>query len=306
MKIHKLALILAAAPALWGCASFNHGDVLVERSTAKAMLEDATIKPFSEIKVSWSNYPYRSSTDSIADDSISSTKKPRAIPVPPEDCADLARQARETFARAGLYNREKGRGTLNLELTTFGRWTYRELLHSFLVDTGFIFIIPSSLRVDYYLAADFSVSTGTARVETAAVNKTTFHLLLAPLYPFTAPGGREHTLLRQMLWRSATDIYTKIKTAGQAVQAKEPPAPPPALEEKPGAAPLSGPPLPPDRTWLPGEGGASPAVPEAPDKTWVVPVTQTKDAPQPEIKPAAPDRNWKTKQDTAAEETQDD
>lgn len=252
MKKNKLIFLLAALPAFWGCASFNHGDVLVEREAARAMLQDTSIRPFSEIKLSWKNFPYRSASDSIGEGSISNPKKPKPVPVPPEDSADLTRQAREIYAKAGLYDKEKGAGTLNLELTTFGRWTYRELLRSYLVDTSFIFLIPSSLRVNYLLTSDFQVSTGPARVEVEATNKTTFHLLLIPLYPFTAPGGRESSLLKQMLWRSATDVYAKLKAAGQAAPGAAP-APQQAAGQPPAqsldAAPVPVPPDEPARDW---------------------------------------------------------
>lgn len=248
MKNLKPLLLLAALPAFYGCASFNHGDILVERSAAKAMLEDSSIKPFAEVNVSWKNFPYRSASDAIGEGSVSAPRKRKPVPVPPEVGADFTRQARDVFSRAGLYDAQKGEGALTLEMTTFGRWTYRELLRSYLVDTSFIFIIPSSLRVNYYLAADFAVSTGPVTVATEATNKTTFHLLLAPLYPFTAPGGRENKLLRQMLWRTATDVYARLKAAGRAAAAQ--PAPPagaerPVPEEK--LEPV--PPVEPSRDW---------------------------------------------------------
>ncbi|MHB0996138.1 MAG: hypothetical protein ACYC2I_07200 [Elusimicrobiales bacterium] len=253
MKNLKTLLLLAALPAFYGCASFNHGDILVERSAARAMLEDTSIKPFAEVNVSWKNFPYRSASDAIGEGSVSKPKKPKPVPVPPEDGADFTRRARDVFSRAGLYDPLKGEGTLTLEMTTFGRWTYRELLRSYLVDTSFIFILPSSLRVNYYLTADFQGSTATVALATEATNKTTFHLLLAPLYPFTAPGGRENKLLRQMLWRTATDVYAKIKSAGRAAPAARPLPPPDtasraasqAEEEK--AEPV--PPMEPSRDW---------------------------------------------------------
>ena len=248
-KTHKLLLLLAVLPAFWGCASFNHGDILVERSAAKAMLEDTSIRPFSEVKLSWKNFPYRSASDLIGEGSVSRPKKPKAVPAPPEDAADLTRQAREVFSKAGLYDSQKGYGTLTLELTTFGRWTYRELMRSYLVDTSFIFIIPSALRVNYFLAADFQTSTGPARVETEATNKTTFHLLLAPLYPFTAPGGRENKLLKQLLWRSATDVYLKLKTAGQAQPGPQPAVQAASPAPAPEAEPVPVPPDEPARDW---------------------------------------------------------
>jgi hypothetical protein len=277
MKINKLLLLLAALPVFCGCASFNSGDILVEKSTARAMLDDKALVPFSEIQVSWENFPYRSPTDSIGEGSTS-PKKLKPVPVEPDDSAEFRSTAREIFSKAGLYDKERGRGTLRLELTSFGRWTYGNLFRSYLVDTAFIFIIPSSLRVNYYLAADFAVSSGTVRVETEARHKTTFHLLMAPLYPFFSPGVRENSLLKQMVWRSATDVYAKLKAAGSAPLA----LPPKAAQQEPGTPTDLAPPLQPDRTWLPpGEtvegapaGEAAPIIPDKPDRTWVVPSAQ--------------------------------
>jgi len=233
MKLYKTLLAAAAALSVCGCASFTSGDVLVERETARAMIDDSALTPFAEIKLVWKNYPYRSPTDAIAGDTTVDEKgrfksqEVKAVPVSPGDVAALLKRARKTFSDAGLYDSLKGRGTLKLELISMNRWTYGELFRSYLVETGFIFLIPSSLRVNHLLTAEFAISTGTARVETLGQNKTTFHLLLAPLYPLFAPGGKEKRLLQQMLWRSATDIYTRLKRDGQA------PAAPPAAEAAP-------------------------------------------------------------------------
>jgi len=310
-KAVKLLLLLAALPAFWGCASFSSGDIRVERDTAQAMLEDKGIIPFAEIQVSWQNFPYRAPTDSIGEGSTR-PKRIKPVPAEPADAAALTRKAREIFSEAGLYDRARGRGALRLELTTFGRWTYGDLFRSYLVDTSFIFIIPSSLRVNYFLTADFAVSTGTVRVETEARHKTTFHLLMAPLYPLFPPGARENGLLRQMLWRSATDVYTRLKAAGYA------PYELPQKTELPEkeTQTLSGPPMPPDRTWLPGQpaDGATDsttpqAVPQEPDQTWVVPTHQAQhekdNAPAPQA-PAAPVTPAPQGNVPAPEETPDD
>ena len=234
MKTHKLLLAAAAALSACGCASFTSGDVLVEIETAQAMFDDHTLAPFAEIQLSWINYPYRSPTDSIAgettvDDKGRFTAQQAApVQVPPEDLVRLAKRARGIFSEAGLYDKQKGRGTLRLALTTVNRWTYGELFRSYLVDTGFIFLIPSSLRVNYLLSAEFETSSGTVKVETLGQNKTTFHLLLAPLYPLFAPGGRETGLLKQMLWRCATDTYSRLKHEGRTVKESPAAAAPPA------------------------------------------------------------------------------
>lgn len=294
---------MAFSAFLCGCASFNSGDILVERNAARAMLDDRTVVPFSDIKVSWRNFPYRSPTDSIGEGSISNPVKIKPVPAPGEDSAALAKRAREIYKAAGLYDREKGRGTLRLELTTFGRWTYSDLFHSYLAETGFIFIIPSSLRVNYGLTADFAAAGGTARVETTGQRKTTFHLLLAPLYPFFAPGPRENTLLKQMLWRSATDVYAKLKAAGGA--AGELPA---AKGDDLEPAAIPAPPMAPDRSWLPGTSeqttpdGVEPIKPQAPDKAWIVPTKKAIRPAQdtPAVTPAMPDKTWAVPVTTAA------
>lgn len=281
----KRLLLPAALAALAGCASFNSGDMLVDRDTASAMLEDKAVTPFASVEVYWQYFPYRSASDSIGEGSLTNPKKLKPLPVDSDEADAFAARARETFAKAGLYDKARGRGTLRLELTSFGRWNYSDLWRSFLVDTGFIFIIPASLRVNHYLTADFTAASGPVRVETEARNSTTFHLLLAPLYPFLPPGSREKGLLRQMLWRSATDVYSKLKAAGPAADLPPRTAPP---AEKP---PLAGPPVQPDRTWLPGqaapEGG--PAVPVNQEQPLPLPGQPLPAAaPAPAAQPAAP------------------
>lgn len=299
MKNIKLLFLMAALPALYGCASFNSGDMLVDRNKARAMLEDKAVVPFAEIEVSWKNFPYRAPTDSIGEGSASRTKKIRPVQVEAADEADFVRKARDIFAEAGLYDKAAGRGKLRLELTSFGRWTYSDLFRSFLVDTGFIFIIPASLRVNYYLTADFAAQSGIVRVETEARNKTTFHLLLAPLYPLFSPGAKESGLLKQMLWRSATEVYSSLKASGAAAGPLPPKPPEPAGDE----LPMPGPPVQPDRTWLPGQGadGAPAALPAKPDQTWTLPAApaqankERETVPQPQqpapqpVSPAEPD-----------------
>jgi len=120
---YRLLPALAFSAFLCGCASFNSGDILVERSAARAMLTDRTVVQFADIKVSWRNFPYRSPTESIGEGSISNPLKLKPVPAPPEDSATFADRAKEIFRAAGLYDREKGRGTLRLELTSLGRWT---------------------------------------------------------------------------------------------------------------------------------------------------------------------------------------
>ena len=245
MKTLKTFLIIAAAALTCGCAAFTSGDIRVDKDTAKEMLENNTLTPFSDIQFSWKLYPYHSPSEAIGRGYISPDtgqfKTPEIKPVPadPDDRTKLLHKARRIFSEAGLYDKEKGRGTLHLQLETMNKWTYGELLRSHLTETAFIFILPSSLRTTYLLTADFKTSTGTAKVEVIGTNKTVFHLLMAPLYPLFMPSSGETGLLKQMLWRSATDIYDTLKRAEKA--AKENPAAvpvpaPAAAQPAPGTA----------------------------------------------------------------------
>ncbi len=208
MKFKKMLLPLTFL-LLTGCASFQSGDILSSHTTIRKMLNDKNIKPFAKINVSWKNFPYKSASDNIGIGSITNPPKPQAFQVERKDLNYMKRKAEEVFSDAGLYNPEKGSGTLTLELVSFGKWTYGDLFRSFLVDTGWIMILPASLRANYFLQADFQVQGEPAIVKETATHKTTFHALIFPLYPLFSPGMKEKSMIRNMLWKCATDIYTR-------------------------------------------------------------------------------------------------
>jgi len=221
----KFLLPLAAALLTGACASFHSGDILVERGTLRDLLDDRNVTPFSKIQLSWQNYPFTNPTDSIGEGSVSNPKKIVPVTVPAEDLDYLRREARKILAEAGLYSAQTGSGTLKISLTTFGRWKYRDLFRSYLADTAFIFILPSTIRVNYSMTAEFASYGGPLKTEVSACEKTTFHLFMAPLYPFLSPGARGKSLLRQMLWRTSTEIYEKIKDGRNSAKTGPEPAP---------------------------------------------------------------------------------
>lgn len=226
-------LILAGALSLSGCAAFRSGETQVSRNELRAMLADKTIRPFSDIIVTWKNFPYKTAIDIVGEGTlaVSSPKKPAGEPVPEEDLDRFRERAKRILAEAGLYSPEKGSGTLKLEMTTINWWTYRELWRGFLVDTAFIFIIPASLKTGYNITASFKPPEGAAvKVEEKAQRKTFFHLLLAPLYPLFTPGASENGLVKNMLWKISTDLHAKMKTAA-VPPAAESPAPAAAPQE---------------------------------------------------------------------------
>jgi len=195
-----------------GCASFNSGDISASKSELRRMLSGHGVKPAAEIRVVWHNFPYKNTIDTIGEGRIQ-PEAPKPVPAPIDDLAWLKNHAKEIFSRAGLYDAEKGSGTINIALTSYGRWTYGEIFRSFLVDTGWIFIIPATLRVEHRLTARYDMPDGEVMIDETGQNKTTFHALLFPLYPFVTPGAKEHSLLKDMLWKSAADAYSKLKRA---------------------------------------------------------------------------------------------
>jgi len=311
MKFRHI-LILPALFLAAGCASFNSGDVMVSRSHLHQMMDAKDIKPAGEIRLVWKNFPYKSAIDTIGEGSTRAVR-PRPLPVPVGDMAWLKKHAGDIFEEAGLYDARNGSGTITIALTSYGRWTYGEIFRSFLVDTGYIFLIPASLRVNHQLVVEYNGHDGRAAVEEIGQNKTTFHALILPLYPLFSPGRKEHALIKNMLWKSAVDVYLKVKRGEVSAGTKQPAvlnAEPEEQGGKPGADELSGPPVAPDRTWLPENpaGGAPKNAdgtqgiePDKPDNTWVVP---TKDAPAgkpfQDIKPEPADRDWKTNTSSAS------
>ena len=243
----KLNFFLIPAALLFtsGCASFNSGDVLIPRVNLNRMLSERGVKPASDINVVWKYFPYKNPTDIIGEGAIN-PPKPQPKPVPLDDLVWLKEHARDIFSEAGLYDAQTGSGTITITLISYGRWTYREIFRSFLVDTGYIFIIPATLQVNHQLVVDYNGSSGRAAVEEIGQNSTTFHAILFPLYPLFRPGAKEHSLLKNMLWKSATDVYIKTKRANAAaapatsLQASPQPAPQPT--EAPPSETLKNPP----------------------------------------------------------------
>jgi len=194
---------------LSSCASFKKVEFF-PRATIQEMSKDKNIKPFSKILVRWRNYPFKTYQQSIGyTDKERENIKP--VNVPYEDYISFKNKVFKIFKEAGLYNIENGTGTLKIDLISFGRWTYSELFSSYLTDTSFIYILPSSIKVNYYMIIEFEQYGKIEKLEKTASIKTTFHFLLFPIYPFASFVGSEKGVLKNMLWNAAADIYLKQK-----------------------------------------------------------------------------------------------
>ena len=223
---HFLSLLLPAGIMIFlsACAAFTSGEIKLDRDIAVDMVSDHEKKVYSEIKVSWENFPYRSGTDKIGtgeiDEGTGEFKQQEIKPetADPADQQKLLELAKKIFKKAGLYDRNKGKDTLQLYLQTINRWDYGTLLNTFFVETPFILILPRSLPTGYMLMADIETATSTAHIELAATNKTYFFLPLAPLYPLLSPSRGEKKILNQIFWRMATEIYEEQRKALKAIK----------------------------------------------------------------------------------------
>ncbi len=168
-------------------------------------MKDEKSKPaFSSVTLSWKQVPFKSTTEFIG---LSREEKiPKLCPVKAKDEAYFRRKASNILKKAGVYNVENGSGTVNIVLTSYGKWTYKSLMKGFLVDTAFIMILPSSIVVKYRLAAEGEISGKPFQVEETATVKTAFHFLLVPLYPLFRPQRVERALIRNMLWNLSSKI----------------------------------------------------------------------------------------------------
>lgn len=228
MKKYRIPLLLPLL--LSGCASFQSGDVRIDRNGLRTMMADEEIRPFASLRFTWTNYPYFNPAELIGQGTVEGTPPPKPVPVEREEFFELRTRAFDIMKEAGLYDPAGGEGTLYLDLSTYGRWTYRDLFKSFLVETSWIMLLPSSLNVNYRILATSDRDAG-LEVEEIARHRTVFHALIFPLYPFASPAARERALLRNMLWKTATDVYARLKDPSSPVARPEDP---PAAEMQSG------------------------------------------------------------------------
>lgn len=205
----KKAILISQLFFLYSCASFKTIEPIPREMIYKAS-KDSDLKPYSKILVRWRNYPFTTFSDTIGYTDEEKAKI-KAQEVPYEDYSKFKAKAIRYFKEAGLYDTQKGEGTIKIDLTSFGRWTYADLSKSFLTETSFIYILPRSIKVNYYLKIEAEKDGKKFQAEEISSIKTVFHLLIFPLYPFSSFTGAEKSVLKNMLWKSAADIYALEK-----------------------------------------------------------------------------------------------
>lgn len=164
--------------------------------------------PFSKILVQWKNYPY--SDYHKVNNLEKEPSELKAVEVEQKDYLKFKKMIINSAKEIGLYDEFKGTGTIKILLLSYGRWSYKELLTTYLTDTPYIFILPSSLGVRYRMIAYIERGNTEYRIENEGLVKTTFFLPLFPLYPLMRFNGAEKTTLQNLIDKTLIDIARKI------------------------------------------------------------------------------------------------
>jgi len=123
-----------------------------------------------------------------------------------KDYKNFKKKVINIFRENGLYDEVNGTGTVKISLITYGRWDYSELFSTYLVDTGYVLLLPSSITVTYRMTVKAEQNGKEAKLQNESSVKTTFFFLLFPLYPFSTFSGSEKTVLNNMIYKTAVDL----------------------------------------------------------------------------------------------------
>lgn len=205
MKTTISTIILIIIALLFNsCISTSKTDLITRAEIMQVVKKNK--KPFSKVLVQWKNYPY---SDYHKINNLE--KEPSELKASEIDNKlyyKFKHKIIEELKQNSLYDEINGNGTLKVLLLTYGRWTYKELIPTYLTDTGYIFILPSSLLVTYRLIAIMEQGNITKRIENEGYVKTTFFLPLFPLYPLMTFNGAEKTTITNLINKMITDIVT--------------------------------------------------------------------------------------------------
>ncbi len=160
--------------------------------------------PYKTILVQWKNYKY---SDYHKVNYLEKTPED-VLPseVDEKDYKNFKKKVINIFRENGLYDEVNGTGTVKISLITYGRWDYSELFSTYLVDTGYVLLLPSSITVTYRMTVKAEQNGKEAKLQNESSVKTTFFFLLFPLYPFSTFSGSEKTVLNNMIYKTAIDL----------------------------------------------------------------------------------------------------
>ena len=201
-------ILIIVMISLSSCISSSKTEIITRDIFLEA--KKATKTSFSKILVQWKNYPYSHYHQVNRLEREASDLKP--VEVEQKDYLKLKKMIINSAKEMGLYDEFNGTGTLKILLITYGRWTYNELITTYLTDTPYILIFPSSLGVTYRMIAYVEQKGNEYKVENEGYVKTTFFLPLFPLYPLMSFSGAEKTTLNNLIDKTLLEIIKKSTT----------------------------------------------------------------------------------------------
>ncbi len=167
-------------------------------------LEKTAKNPYKQILVQWKNYSYTDYNKVNRLEKDPNTLTPQEVD--DDDYIKFKKRVIEKFKESNMYDETNGTGTVKIILLTYGRWNYSELFSTFLVDTGYILILPASLKVTYRMFVTAEQNDKEYKFEKTGEVKTTFHLLLFPFYPISTFSGKEKYVIDNMLYETLIDL----------------------------------------------------------------------------------------------------
>jgi hypothetical protein len=192
----KIFCVLLGAALQAGCASFAS---ISRDAPAQPPACLGVAGPYSDLAGSWEQFPITGVRDYLE-----GNENPKAGPVTDKDSIFLEKAARSAFAEKGLLDGKKGSGIITVKLVSLNRWTYGRLARSVFSDTAFLFLLPTSVKTGHKLEVTACRNGLCRNYSGMGTVKTTFQLLLLPLYPFTLPSVKERSVIRRLLENAAT------------------------------------------------------------------------------------------------------
>ncbi|MDD4005016.1 MAG: hypothetical protein PHW69_07415 [Elusimicrobiaceae bacterium] len=199
--------VLSIAALCCGCMSFHTAPVVTRGQMRTAQECAGQNRKFREITVEWKQRIFKTASQNTA--LTPEEKKLPPVPVSPKDRQWLLETVEKKFAAAGLYDRETGTDELHIVAISYNRWDYSSLSTGFLIDTGWMFILPASIPTVHYMHFAMKHDGKISEFTKSAKVKTCFHLLLLPLYPFMPPGRSESSALKAITDSAALTILTE-------------------------------------------------------------------------------------------------
>lgn len=197
----KRFFLLVFISSFSSCISSTKTNIVLRNEILQ--IEKSKKTPFAKILVQWKNYKY--SDYHKVSQLLKNEEDVVAVEVDQEDYLKLKKRLINIFRENGIYDEVNGTGTVKVVVVTYGRWDYSELFSTFLVDTGYVLILPSSIVVKYKMFFEAEQQGFKYKTQKEAEIKTTFHFLLFPLYPFSTYSGKEKFVFNNMIYDFITE-----------------------------------------------------------------------------------------------------